>query len=148
ALAECGAFDEGQGLAAEGVQLAEAAQHPYSRVMAWWAVGFRALRQGDLPQATLVLEQALALVRATDLRLLVPMVAAPLGAAYTDAGRLADALPLLVEAGTQADARQYLWDQALRMLWLGTAYLGAGQQAEAEAQARHALAFAQAHQER
>jgi tetratricopeptide (TPR) repeat protein len=62
ALAECGAFTEGRGPAEEGVQMAEAAHHPYSRVMAWWAMGFRALCQGDLPQALVVLERALALV--------------------------------------------------------------------------------------
>ena len=37
--------------AEEGVQLAEAADHPYSRVVVYWGMGFRALRQGDLPQA-------------------------------------------------------------------------------------------------
>jgi tetratricopeptide (TPR) repeat protein len=60
-LAECGAFAEGRARAAEGVQIAEAVDHPYSRVVAYWAVGFLALRQGDLPQAIPVLEQALAL---------------------------------------------------------------------------------------
>ena len=59
--------------------------------MAWWAVGFLTLRQGDLPQAILVLEGALALVHRADLQLLVPMVAAPLGVAYALAGRLAEA---------------------------------------------------------
>ena len=50
-LAECGAFAEGRAPAEEGVRIAEAADHPYSRVMAYWAVGFRSLRQGDLHQA-------------------------------------------------------------------------------------------------
>ena len=48
-LAECGAFAEGRAPAEEGVRIAEAADHPYSRVMAYWAVGFRYLRQGELP---------------------------------------------------------------------------------------------------
>jgi len=148
ALAECGAFAEARAPAEEGVQIAEASKHPYSRVMAWWAVGFRALCQGDLPQAILVLEQALTLVQETDLRLLIPMVTAPLGAAYARADRSADAVPLLEEAVAQAVARQYLWDQALRMVWLGEAYLGTSRLAEAEAQAQQALAFAHAHQER
>jgi DNA-binding winged helix-turn-helix (wHTH) protein/tetratricopeptide (TPR) repeat protein len=148
ALAECGAFAEGRALAEEGVQMAEAAQHPYSRVMAWWAAGFRALRQGDLPQTLRVLERALALVQESDLRLLVPMVAAPLGAAYAIAGRTADAVPLLEQAVAQAVARQYLWDHALRVVWLGEAYLCAGRLDEAGAQAQQALEFAQAHQER
>src|SRR5262249_6753495 len=43
ALAECGAFAEGQAPAEEGEQIAEAADHAYSQVMASWAVGFRAL---------------------------------------------------------------------------------------------------------
>jgi len=148
ALAECGAFTEGLEPAEEGVQMAEAAHHPYSRVMAWWAVGFRALRRGDLPQAREVLERALALVQETDLQLLVPMVAAPLGAAYALAGRTADAVPLLEQAVAQAVARQYLWDQALRMVWLSEAYLRAGRPDAAETQAQQALEFAQAHQER
>jgi hypothetical protein len=101
--------------------MAEAAHHPYSRVMAWRVMGFRALRQGDLPQALQVLERALALVQGADLRLLVPMVAAPLGAAYGLAGRTADAVPLLEQAVAQAVARQYLWDHALRVVWLGEA---------------------------
>jgi tetratricopeptide (TPR) repeat protein len=116
--------------------------------MAWWAMGVRALCQGDLPQAILGLEQALTLVQGADLRLLLPMVAAPLGAAYARAGRSADAVPLLEEAVTQAVARQYLWDQALRLVWLGEAYLRAGRSAEAETQAQQALAFTHAHQER
>ena len=138
-LAECGAFAEGRIPAEEAVQMAEAAHHPYSRVMAWWAVGFRALRQGDLPQAIRELEQAVELVQEVDLQLLVPMVAAPLGAAYALAGRSADAVALLEQAVTQAIARQYLWDQTLRMVWLGEAYLHAGRLYEAETQAQHAL---------
>jgi DNA-binding winged helix-turn-helix (wHTH) protein/tetratricopeptide (TPR) repeat protein len=148
ALAECGAFAEGRAPAEEGVRMAEAAKHPYSRVMAWWAVGILTLRQGDLPQAIVVLERALALVQGADLRLLVPMVAAPLGVAYALTGRTADAVPLLEQAVTQAVARQYLWDQALRVVWLGEAYLCAGRLAEAGLQAQQALEFAQAHLER
>jgi tetratricopeptide (TPR) repeat protein len=148
AMAECGAFAEGRVPAEEGVQMAEVAQHPYSRVMAWWAVSFRVLRQGDFPQAILVLERALALVQGADLRLLVPMVAAPLGAAYALAGRTADAVPLLEQAVAQAGAMHYLWDQALRLVWLGEAYLRAGRLDEAGTQAQQALEFAQAHQER
>jgi len=76
------------------------------------------------------------------------MVAAPLGAAYALAGRTADALPLLEQAVALAVARQYLWDQALRVVWLGEAYLCAGRLAEAGTRAQQGLEFAQAHQER
>jgi tetratricopeptide (TPR) repeat protein len=148
ALAECGSFAEGQVPAEEGVHMAEVAHHSYSRVMAWWAVGVRALRQGELLQAIRGLEQSLELVQGADLPLLVPMVAAPLGAAYALTGRAADAVPLLEQAVTQAVVRQYLWDQALRMVWLGEAYLQVGRLNEARMQAQQALEFSHGHQER
>src|SRR5262249_21901222 len=78
-LAECGAFSEWRGAAADGVQLAEAADHAYSRVMASWAMGFRALRQGDLGQAISVLERALALVQGATSGSLSPWSPRPWG---------------------------------------------------------------------
>jgi tetratricopeptide (TPR) repeat protein len=147
-LAECGAFTEGQAPAAEGKQIAEAADHSYSRVMASWAMGFRALRQGDLCQAISVLERALDLAQGAYLRLLVPFVAAPLGAAYALAGRTANALPLLEQSVAQAVAMHYMWDHALRTVWLSEAYLLAGRLNEAGTQAQRALEFSRAHQER
>ena len=95
-----------------------------------------------------MLERALDLVRGASLRLLVPFVAAPLGAAYALAGRTADALPLLKQAVAQAVAMHYMWDHALRTVWLGEAYLRAGRLAEASTQAQRAREFSRAHQER
>jgi tetratricopeptide (TPR) repeat protein len=111
-------------------------------------VGFRALRQGDLPQAIPVLEQALALAHEVHLRLLVPCVAAPLGAAYALAGRTTEAFPLLEQVVEQALAMHFMVDHALRVVWLGEAYLYASRVDEAHTQAQHALEFARAHQER
>jgi tetratricopeptide (TPR) repeat protein len=147
-LAECGAFTAARVPAEEAVRMAEAADHPYSRVMAYWAVGVRALHQGDLSQAVPVLTQALDLAQGAQLRLLVPVVAAPLGAAYALAGRSTRALPLLEQAVAQAVAMQYLWDQTLRLVWLSEAYLLAGRLDEAGTEAQRALAFSRAHQER
>ena len=146
-LAECGAFAEGRAPAEAGVQLAEAADHPYSRVQAYRAVGFRALRQGDVQQAIPVLERALDLAQGAHIRLLVPRVAALMGAAYTLAGRATDALPLLEQAVEQAVAMRYMLDHALRVAWLSEAYLLAGRLDEAYTQAQHALEFSRAHQE-
>ena len=111
-------------------------------------MGFRALRQGDLDRAIPVLEGALALAQGAYLRLAVPWVVATLGAAYALAGRPAEALPLLAQAVAQAVAMHYLWDHALRTVWLGEAYLRAGRLAEAGTQAQRALEFSRAHQER
>src|SRR5262249_18077237 len=49
-LAECGAFAEGRALAEEGIRIAEAADHPYSRALAYLSVGNRDLWKGDLHQ--------------------------------------------------------------------------------------------------
>ena len=147
-LAECGAFAEGRAPAAEGVRLAEAADHPYSRVLAYWAVGWRALRQGDSPQAIPVLERALDLAQGAHLRLVVPQVTALLGAAYTLAGQTAEALLLLEQAVEQSVAVGYMFAHALRVVWLSEAYLCAGRLDEAYTQAQRALEFSRTHQER
>jgi class 3 adenylate cyclase/tetratricopeptide (TPR) repeat protein len=147
-LAECGAFAEGRTWAEEAVQIAEAADHPYSRVVAYWARGFLALRQGDLPQAISVLERALALAQEAHIQLTIPWVAASLGAAYTLTGRSTDALPLLEQAVAQAVAMRFMLHHALRVVWLGEAYLHAGRLAEASTQAQRAQEFSRAHQER
>jgi class 3 adenylate cyclase/tetratricopeptide (TPR) repeat protein len=147
ALAECGDFTEGRAPAEEGVRIAETADHPYSRVHAYWAVGFRALRQGDLSQAIPVLERALDLAQGAYLRLIVPQVAALLGAAYALAGWTADALPLLERAVEQAVAMGFMFDHALRTVWLGEAYLLAGRLDEAYTQAQRALEFSRGHKE-
>jgi predicted ATPase len=69
-LAECGAFAEGRAPAEEGVRMAEAADHPYSRVLAYLSVGYSSVRQGDLQQAIPILERALDLAQVAHLRIL------------------------------------------------------------------------------
>jgi tetratricopeptide (TPR) repeat protein len=147
-LAECGAFAEGRASAEEGVRIAEAADHPFSRVAASRAIGFQSLCKGNLHQAIPVLERALDLAQVAHFRLQVPQVASPLGAAYALAGRTAEALPLLEQAIEQTVAMHLMMDHALWVVWLGEAYLRVGRLDEAGTQAQRALEFARAHQER
>jgi hypothetical protein len=70
-LAECGAFAEGRASAKERMGIAEAADQPYSCILAYWAVGFRALHQGDLHEAIFALERALDLAWGAHIRFLV-----------------------------------------------------------------------------
>jgi tetratricopeptide (TPR) repeat protein len=147
-LAERGAFPEGKAPAEEGVQTAEVADHPYSRVLVYWAIGRWALRQGDLPYTLPMLERAFDLAQGAHLQLLFPQVAASLGAAYALAGRTAEALPLLEQAVAQAVAMPFMFDYALRVVWLGEVYLYTGRLDEAGTQAQHALEFSRAHQQR
>ena len=75
-------------------------------------------------------------------------MAAALGAAYTLAGRVADAVPLLTQAMEQTTATEMVGFQALCRLSLGEAHLLAGRLEEAHALAERALALAREHQER
>jgi tetratricopeptide (TPR) repeat protein len=75
-------------------------------------------------------------------------MAAPLGAAYTLGGRIADAVPLLTQAVTQTTVVEMRGVQALCSLSLGEAQLLAGSLEEAHALAERTLAYARAHQER
>ena len=58
-LADLGQFDEGITRGDEAVQLAEAAEHPFSLTQAYYALGTLFLHQGDLPKAIPVLKRGL-----------------------------------------------------------------------------------------
>jgi tetratricopeptide (TPR) repeat protein len=147
ALAECGAFAEGRAYAEEGIRIAEAANHPYSRVTAYWGAAMWALYKGECSQAIAVLERAIDLVQGAHLRTLFPHIASALGATYTLSGRIAEALPLLEQAVEQSVAIRLMHLHTLRLTWLGKAYLMAGRLGEACTQARRALDFARDYKE-
>jgi class 3 adenylate cyclase/tetratricopeptide (TPR) repeat protein len=145
--AELGMFAEGRTLGEEGLQIAEEVDYPGSLMMASWGSGLLCLHQGDLHRAFLLLEQAVGISQAY-LPSFFPRMAAPLGAAYTLSGRIADAMPLLTQAVQQTITAEMIGFQALCMLPLGEAQLLAGHLEEAQALAERALALARAHQER
>ncbi len=121
--AELGMFAEGRALGEEGLRIAEAAAHPASLMIALWGMGLLALRQGDLQRALPRLERAVGICQDADLPSWFPRMAAPLGAAYTLAGRVADALPLLTQAMAQTTATERVDFQARCRLPLGEVQL-------------------------
>src|SRR4029453_4752276 len=146
--AEVGLFTEGKTLGEEGLRIAEAAVHPVSLMIALWGLGLLALRQGDLQRALPRLEQAVSICKDADLPSWFPRMAAPLGAAYTMAGRGTDALPVLTQAMAQTTAMGRVDFQARCRLPLGEVQLVAGHLEEAQTLAMQALTHARAHQER
>ncbi|PWT75494.1 MAG: hypothetical protein C5B46_02530, partial [Proteobacteria bacterium] len=82
ALAECGDFADAIGTGQEGLRIARDAEHRYSEVWVSYGLGYAYLRRGEFPAATRVLEPALALCRAMEMRVALPFVAASLGSAY------------------------------------------------------------------
>jgi tetratricopeptide (TPR) repeat protein len=147
--AELGLFAEGSALGEEGLRIAEAVDHPGSLMCAARRAGLLSLRQGDLPKALLLLEQAMGICQDADFPTFFSLTAAALGAVYTLAGRIAEAIPWLMRAlerASTADSRAEA--QVFCCLSLGEAQMLAGQLAEAQSLAGQALMLAREHQER
>jgi tetratricopeptide (TPR) repeat protein len=142
-LAERGEFDEGRDFGEEGLALAEAADHAYSRVLAAWGLGTLHLIQGDRERAQSLLERGLVVLRVAGHALLFPFVAGSLGAAYASTGRAADGLPLLEEAIQRADTMTLRAIQSRRFTWLGEAQADAGRLDAAGAAAARAVELAE-----
>ena len=105
-LSQLGRFDEAIGHAEAAVQIAEAADHPFTLYLGLFDLGLAHLRRGDLPRATRVLERGLDLCRTWQIVVGIPLVAATLGAAYALAGRADEALPLVAGAVEEFRRRQ------------------------------------------
>jgi tetratricopeptide (TPR) repeat protein len=146
--AELGTFVEGRTIGEEGLRIAEEVDHPGSLMYAYHGIGLLTLRQGYLPRALPLLEQAMGLCQDADLPNWFPGIAAALGTAYTLAGRVADAVPLLTRAMEQAIVTEMVRDQALCILSLGEAQMQAGLLKEAHTLAEHALVFTRRYQAR
>jgi class 3 adenylate cyclase/tetratricopeptide (TPR) repeat protein len=147
-LAEVGAFAEGLAIGTEGLQIAEAVDHPVSRVIAYLSLGLLALNQGDFPEAARRLERSLGLAQVTEFLLWSPRIASALGSAYARSGRVAEARLLLEQAVEQAAAMQLRVDQTHRVLGLSEVSLLTDRLEEARSLAERALELAQTYKER
>jgi predicted ATPase len=144
-LAEQGRFTEALAHGAEALRIATAVDHPYSRVVADLGIGGVLLRRGHLPEAARALERALALCQATSLGVAMPIVISYLGLALTQLGRVSEGTAYLEQAIEQAAAIGRLDQHALRLAYLGGAYLDAGRRDEAAAAATSSATFAREH---
>ena len=103
-LAEHGEFAEALRHADAAIRLADMADHPYSRIHAYFGVGGVYLTQGDVAKAIDALERSLGLYQRWEFPLVFRWIAVQLGYAYTLAGRVTAALPLLEHAVQQGTA--------------------------------------------
>ena len=146
-LALVGAFAESIAVGEEGVQIAEATDHPLSRILAYIHMGVAYCLQGDVPQAIPLLERSLALCQAADLPPW-PVLSSFLGTAYALSGRMTDALPLLEQAVKDANVAGLLANQPRFIASVSEGYLLAGRWEEATQSAQRALELARAHKAR
>lgn len=125
--AEQGRAEEAIRLVGEAVGIADAAPHAFSQVVACAGYGTIHSLLGDPESAIPSLERGLVINRISDISLLFPFIAAPLGSAYARAGRHAEGLRLLGESIERAEAMELAANHAMRLAWLGEAELLAGQ---------------------
>jgi tetratricopeptide (TPR) repeat protein len=146
-LATVGAFAESIAVAEEGIQIAEATDHPLSRISAYISIGFSYFYKGNLHQAIPILERGLALCQAANIPPR-PVLSSSLGAAYALRGRVTDALPLLEQAVEHGNAVGLLANQPLFTAYLSSGYLLAGRWEETTQSVQRALELARARKAR
>jgi tetratricopeptide (TPR) repeat protein len=147
-LSALGAFPEGRRRGEEALRLAALAGHGERSLLTHGCLGLLYVDQGDLEHAIRVLEQGLALCRASDARDWLRVIAAGLGYTYALQGRLMEGRVLLEEA-IREDISMGSWqNHALRVAWLSEVWRLAGRGEEAWQHARKALDLARQHKER
>jgi tetratricopeptide (TPR) repeat protein len=148
ALAELGEFAAGIPYGEEAIRIAEAVNHPFSRVIADWGMGYLYLYKADLSKAISVLERGLALCQTSNIPVLFSQVASALGAAFALAGRSAEALPLLEQAIERALSGRLRVFLPRWTIHLGEGYLFAGRIEAATTEARRALTLSRDNKQR
>jgi class 3 adenylate cyclase/tetratricopeptide (TPR) repeat protein len=147
-LGVLGAFVEGRRHGEEALRLATLEGRGTTPINAHGCLGDLYLTQGDLEHATRVLEQGLALCRASGNRNWLPTIVAGLGYAAALQGRLAEGRALVEEARREGIRTGGLWALAYRIARLSEVCRLAGRGEEAWQHARQALDLARQHKER
>ena len=147
-LSALGAFAEGRRHGEEALRLATLAGRGSTLIVAHGCLGLLFLAQGDLEHAIGVLDQGLALCRASGHRTWLRPIAAGLGSAAALQGRLAEGHALLEEAISESLHTGALANYSCWVAWLSEVCRLAGRGEEAWQYARQALDLARQHKER
>jgi class 3 adenylate cyclase/tetratricopeptide (TPR) repeat protein len=147
-LGALGAFAEGRRYGEEALRLATLEGRGQEPIVVHGCLGLLYLAQGDLERAVRVLDQGLALCRASGNRLWLQTIAAYLGYAAALQGRLAEGRALLEEAISEGLRTGVLTGRAHRVAWLSEVCRLMGRGAEARQHARQALDLARQQKER
>jgi tetratricopeptide (TPR) repeat protein len=147
-LSERGEFTAARDILARGRRVAEAANHPYSQMIASTLVGLVAVTQGRHAAALLPLEQSLEASREKHLTVWAPLPSSLLGLTFVRLGRPDEGRTLLhsgVARSEELGVRAYL---ARWVTNLGEGLLVAGLPEEARVAGERALDLARTHRER
>jgi class 3 adenylate cyclase/tetratricopeptide (TPR) repeat protein len=147
-LSVLGEFAEGRRHGKEALRLSVVEGRWDAPMAAHACLGLLYLTKGDIEASVRVLEQAVALGRASDDIAWVTRIAGGLGEAYARAGRLAEGLSLLEEARRDDIHAGVLLNHGFQVMQLSTVTLLAGRLAEAWQYADQALTLARQQQAR
>jgi class 3 adenylate cyclase/tetratricopeptide (TPR) repeat protein len=147
-LGALGAFAEGRHHGEEALRLATLEGRGNTPIIAHGSLGLLSLAKGDLEHAIRVLDQGLALCRASGARNELRPIAAGLGYASALQGRLVEGRALLEEAISESLRTGGLFGLAYRVAWLSEVCRLTGHGEEAWQHARQALDLARQHKER
>jgi tetratricopeptide (TPR) repeat protein len=147
-LSALGAFAEGRRHGEEALRFATLAGRGITPIVAHSRLGHLYLAQGDLAHASRVLEQGLALCRASGNRNQLHTIVAGLGYAYALQGRLAEGRALLEEGISESRRMGALQNRSLWVAWLSEVCRLAGHWDEAWQHAGQALDLARQLKER
>jgi tetratricopeptide (TPR) repeat protein len=147
-LSALGAFAEGRHHGEEALRLATLEGRGFALSVAHSWLGRLWLAKGDLEHAVRVLEQGLALCRASGNRDQLRTVTAGLGYATALQGRLTEGRALLEEGINESISTGALYNRSLWVTWLSEVCRLAGRGEEAWQQARQALDLARQLKER
>ena len=147
-LSALGAFAEGRRHGEEALRLATLEGRGQTPFAAHGCLGLLYLAQGDLEHAIRVLEQGLALCRASGNRDWLRPIVAGLGYASALQGRLAEGRALLEEGISESIRTGARQNHPLRVAWLSEVCRLAGRGDEAWQYARQALDLARQQKER
>jgi tetratricopeptide (TPR) repeat protein len=147
-LSGLGAFAEGRRHGEEALGLAILEGRGVTPIVAHGYLGELYLAQGDLEHAIRVLEQGLALCRASGNRNNLPQIVAGLGSAAVLQGRLAAGRALLEEAISEGIRTGTRANQSRWVAWLSEVWRLAGRGEEAWQHARQALDLARQRKQR
>jgi tetratricopeptide (TPR) repeat protein len=147
-LSALGAFAEGRRHGEEALRLATLTGRGQTPIIAHGCLGELYLTQGDLEEAIRVLEQGLALCRASGHLNWLQLIAANLGSAAALQGRLAEGRGLVEEAIRESIHTGALGYRSRWVVWLSEVCHLAGRGEEARQHARQALDLARQQKER
>jgi len=141
-LSALGAFAEGRRHGEEALRLATLTRQGASAIVAHGCLGLLYLVEGSLEHAIRVLDQGLALCRASGNQDWLSPIMAGLGSVYALQGRLAEGRTLVEEAIGAAKRAGALYNYANGVAWLSEVCRLAGRWDEAWQHARQALDLA------